>query len=169
MMTSGFLGYDASLMLDVVVSALVLIIPVQLYSLFLVKFRQQFLLHRNIQLALGIVLLIAVAAFEIDTQIVHGGWQNIVNKNPEQPRLSGEALQHVRQVLWIHLIFAISTPFLWIATLVHALRRFPNPPVPGPPSPLHKTLGWLSVIDIVLTSVTGLWFYYLAFIASVAG
>lgn len=165
MMKNGFLGFDASFMLDFVVSALVLIVPVLLYSLYVIKFRRNFILHRNLQVALGIVLLVAVAAFEIDTQLVHGGWENIVNKDSEAPRLSGEKYSHAQRVLRIHLIFAISTPFLWGATLWYALRRFPNPPLPGEHSKLHKTLGWLSVLDIVMTSVTGLWFYYAAFVA----
>lgn len=164
-MQHGFLGYDASFMLDFVVSALVLIVPVLLYSIWAVKFGRKYVLHRNLQVGLGLVLLVAVAAFEIDTQIVHGGWRHIVNKDAEHPRLAGTALEHVERVLSIHLIFAISTPFLWAATLVLAWRRFPSPPVPGPHSRLHKFLGWLSVIDIVLTSLTGLWFYYVAFIA----
>lgn len=165
MMKNGFLGYNASFMLDFVVSALVLIVPVILYSLYVVKVQKNFALHRNLQVALGLILLVAVSAFEIDTQLVHGGWENIVNKDPEAPRLVGDQFTHVQSVLRIHLIFAISTPFLWAITLFYALKKFASPPVPGEHSRLHKTLGWLSVIDIVMTSITGLWFYYVAFIA----
>ena len=164
-MANGFLGYNASFMLDVVVCALVLVVPALAYSIYLVKVRRAYSLHRNIQIALGIVLLITVAAFEYDLQMVHGGWVNVVNKPGESPRLEGEALDHVRAVLRIHLIFAISTPLLWGATLWLALRRFQSPPRPSAHSRLHKTLGWLSTADIALTSVTGLAFYYLAFIA----
>ena len=62
-------------------------------------------------------------------------------------------------------MFAISTPFFWAATIYLALKRFPSPPVPGPHSGLHKKLGWISATDITLTSITGLLFYYYAFIA----
>lgn len=165
-MNNGFLGFDASFMLDFVVSALVLIVPVLLYSLYVVKVQKKFTLHRNLQVALGATLLVAVTAFEVDTQWVHGGWENIVNKNPAEPRLSGEAFSHAQKVLWFHLIFAVSTPLLWGVTLFHALRKFPNPPLPGVHSKLHQRLGWLSVIDLVMTSTTGLWFYYTAFIAT---
>ena len=165
-MSHGFLGHDASLMLDVVVCALVLVVPVLAYSIWLVRYRQRYLLHRNLQLTLGIVLLVTVAAFEVDLQLVHGGWENVVNHDPAAPRLTGESLEAVRRVLWIHLVFAISTPVLWGATIWLALKRFPNPPVPGSHSQLHKTLGWLSTIDITLTAVTGLWFYYVAFVAA---
>lgn len=165
-MLNGFLGFDTSLMLDVVVTALVLVVPALLYSLYLVKVRHNFLWHRNLQVALGIVLLIAVGAFEIDLQIVHGGWVNIVNKAGQPPRLEGASLEFVRTLLRVHLVFAISTPFLWGATLWLALKRFPSPPVPGPHSRIHKPLAWAATLDLVLTSVTGLTFYYFAFVAT---
>jgi hypothetical protein len=162
---NGFLGYNASLMLDFVVSALVLIVPVLVYSLYAVKVRGAYLVHRNIQLGLAITLFVAVGAFEVDLQLVHGGWENVVNKPDTPPRLVGSDLEFVRKLLWIHLVFAISTPVLWAVTIVLALRRFPSPPAPSPHSGLHKKLGWLSAIDITLTSVTGLIFYYFAFVA----
>lgn len=165
MLTHGFLGYDASFMLDFVVTALAAIVPILLYSLYAVKVQRRYLLHRNLQIILGITLLVAVTAFEVDMQFIHGGWRNIVNKNPESPRLTGAEFEHVSRVLRVHLIFAITTPLLWGTTLILALREFARTPVPGKHSQLHKTLGWLSVIDIVGTSVTGLWFYYVAFVA----
>lgn len=162
-MSDGFLGYRTSFMLDFVVCALVLIVPVLAWSVYTVRVRRRYLLHRNVQLLLGIVLLAAVAAFEIDLQWVQGGWKNVVAKRASP--LSAEEFQFVRRVLWVHLVFAISTPFLWIATTVLALRRMPSPPAPSPHSHLHKRLGWLSVADLILTAGTGLLFYYFAFVA----
>ena len=161
-MSDGFLGFRTSLMLDVVVCALVLVVPAIIYSLYLVKVKQRFSAHRNMQLGLAAVLLVAVGAFEVDMQLVQGGWQKVVAKR-EVP-LDAEQLAAVRQVLWIHLVFAISSPLLWAVTIVLALKRMPKPPVPGPHSALHKKLGWASTLDLVLTSVTGLWFYYVAFV-----
>ena len=163
-MANGFLGHNASFMLDVVVCAVVLVVPVLLVSLYLVKVRRNYRWHRNLQVFLGVTLLFAVAAFEVDMQIVHGGWENIVNKPGERP-LSSEMMSLVRMVLRIHLIFAISTPVLWATTLTLALKRFPSPPAPAAHSRLHKTLGWMSTVDLVLTSFTGLMFYYMAFVA----
>lgn len=162
-MKDGFLGYRTSFMLDFVVVALVLIVPILCYSLYAVKVRRQYTLHRNLQLLLGIVVLVAVGLFEIDLQLVQKGWLNVVAKRESQ--LTMEQLGFVRTVLRVHLIFAISTPLLWATTIILALRRIPCPPQPCPHSKLHKTLGWISTIDIVLTSVTGLIFYYFAFVA----
>ena len=161
-MSHGFLGYSSTFMLDFVVTALILIVPVLLTSLYLVKVRRNFVAHRNLQLALAGVLLVAVAAFEVDIR-AHGGWRKIVGTRT--PALSTEQLETVKQTLHVHLVFAISTPLLWATTIALALKRMPKPPAPCEHSRLHKTLGWLSVIDLVLTSTTGLLFYYRAFIA----
>lgn len=161
-MDDGFLGFNASFMLDFVVCALALIVPALLFSIYLVKFKRRYLWHRNLQIGLGAVLLATVTAFEVDLQLIHGGWENIV-AHRDRP-LSEPDLQFVRRLLWLHLVFAVSTPLLWIVTIALALRRFPSPPAPSRHSPLHKKLGWLSAADIALTSATGLLWYYFAFV-----
>lgn len=166
MLSNGFLGYPTTFMLDFVVCALALIVPVLLWSLWLVKFRRRYLAHKRLQIALGIILLLAVTAFEVDVQMVHGGWENIVAKQQLSPEALTKKINAVRPWLLVHLVFAVTTPLLWIVTITLALRRFNNPPAPGTHSRLHKTLGWASTIDITLTSVTGLLFYYVAFMKS---
>lgn len=164
-MTNGFLGYDTTFMLDFVVCALILLVPMLGYGIWLAKSRRHYGKHKAVQLLVGGILLVAVLAFEIDVQFLHGGWENIVNKPGRPPRLTGDALESVRHVLWIHLIFAVSTPFLWTATIALALKHYGSPPVPNAHSLWHVRLGWLSAIDLTATSLTGLWFYYAAFIA----
>ena len=110
---------------------------------------------------LAVTLLAAVCAFEIDLHWVQGGWENVVKKGPA---VSSDQMSFIHNVLRFHLIFAASTPFLWAITIAFALRRFPNPPHPGPHSRLHSLLGWASTLDLVMTSVTGLVFYYVAFV-----
>lgn len=160
-MKDGFLGYHASFMLDAVVVALILVVPALLFSLYSVKVKRQYTLHRNLQITLALLLLAAVTAFEVDLHLIQGGWKNVVRKGPE---LSQAQFNHIQNVLRFHLIFAASTPFLWLITIVLALRSMPNPPMPCAHSNLHKKLGWASTIDLVMTSVTGLFFYYTAFI-----
>jgi putative membrane protein len=160
----GFLGFDTSFMLDAVMVALLLIVPVLLWSVRLAR-RGRYQLHKQVQLALSGVLLVAVGAFEVDLQLLHGGWENVVNKIPESPRRTAQELETVRRVLWLHLLFAVTTPILWGITIVLALRRMPAPPGPCSHSRLHRNLGWASTIDLILTSATGFVFYYVAFVA----
>lgn len=162
-MADGFLGFKTSFMLDLVVCALVAVVPVLLYSIYIVKYKHQYKLHKTLQIILAVVLLFTVLAFEVDLHLVQGGWENIVEKR-EVP-LTTEEFSFVHSLLWIHLVFAGSTPFLWGFTIAYAIKRFPAPPLPGDHSPLHKKLAWVSTIDLTLTSVTGLIFYYFAFVA----
>lgn len=160
-MANGFLGYRTSLMLDAVVCALVAVVPAIVFSLYLVKVRKNFVAHRNVQLVLAVVLLVAVGAFEIDMRL-QGGWRAIVAKR-DVP-LTAAQLSEVTVILWTHLCFAITSPVLWFITIVLALKRMPKPPAPCAHSRWHKKLGWAATIDLTLTSVTGLWFYYAAFV-----
>lgn len=159
-MGTGFLGYPSTVMLDIVVCALALVVPVLLYSIYLVKFRRNYLWHRNIQTALGVALLVTVGLFEIDMRL-HGGWQAILKNRSVQ--LSADQLNWVSQILMVHLVFAVSAVALWAVTIAHGWKRIPRPPQPSPASLLHKRLGWSSTISLTLTSVTGLIFYYYAF------
>lgn len=161
-MTDGFLGYKTSLMLDFVVCALAIVVPAIIYSLYLVKVAKRYTAHRNVQLVLAAILLIAVGAFEIDMQLIQGGWKNVVAKR--DVLLTAEQIGAVQKVLWIHLVFAVTSPILWAVTITLALKRMPKPPAPCPHSNLHKKLGWVSTIDLALTAITGVWFYYVAFV-----
>ena len=158
-MSTGFLGYDTTLMLDMVATALFFIAPLLIYSVVAVRYRRQFARHRKLQITLGALLLATVSAFEIDVQLVHGGWENIVGD-----RRTPDELEVIRRVLWVHLLFAVSTPVLWVTTLVAAIRGFGSPPHPGAHSKTHRILGWIAAVDLLLTSVTGMLFYYMAFV-----
>jgi len=164
-MQDGFLGYNTTFMLDFVVVSLLLIVPILVYSLWMVKRQRAYSLHRRLQVVLGAILLVAVGAFEIDLQVVHGGWENVVAKSYSDDALLAVRIQQSQPWLWLHLIFAVTTPIFWIITMVLALRRFSNPPHPDSHSALHKKLGWISAVDITMTAVTGLVFYYVAFIS----
>lgn len=160
-MTDGFLGYKASLMLDVVVCALVVVVPTLLFSLYQVKIRRNYRLHKALQITLGVVLLVAVGLFEVDLRS-QGGIAAILAKRTRP--LSGDELAFFNRLLYVHLFFSVSTVFLWATTLTLALRRIPSPPAPCAHSHLHKRLGWLSAADITMTAVTGLAVYYFGFI-----
>jgi putative membrane protein len=154
----GFLGTRASLMLDVVVLAMFAVLPVLGVSIWLVKFRRRYALHKAIQLTLGTVLLLTVAAFEIDMRFFTD-WRERAAASP----LHADTLLYC---LAVHLMFSVSTVLLWVAVIVAAVRRFPNPPQPSAHSRRHIFWARLAAADMVLTSVTGWIFYWLAFVAS---
>jgi putative membrane protein len=152
----GFLGTRASLMLDVVFLAMFAVVPVMGWSIYLVKYRRRFLLHKRIQLALALVLLATVVLFEGDMRI--NGWI-------ERAKASPYFETWVQRSLSVHLVFAVSTALLWIFVTVRALRRFPCPPTPNDHSRSHIFWGKLAAIDMLCTAITGWAFYWLAFVS----
>jgi len=164
MFPDGFLGYRTSFMLDFVVCALVVIVPVLITSIAMVRFGRRYQQHRFLQTLLCAVLFVAVGAFEVDLQIVHGGWENVVAKSHTDEASLAAKITEARPWLWLHLVFAVTTPIVWLITIVLAWRRFPSPPQPAAHSRVHVRLGWLSTLDVTLTAITGLIFYYVAFI-----
>src|SRR5262245_46630274 len=111
-MYDGFLGTRASLMLDVVFLAMFAVIPVMGWSIYQVKFRQRYQLHKRVQLILAAILLVTIALFEMDVR----NWQ-------ERAAPGGKVSATVMTALSIHLCFAISTVVLWTFVIVQALRK----------------------------------------------
>jgi len=157
----GFLGTRGSIMLDVVFLAMFTVVPALLFSAYLAKVKRRFTAHKTIQLALGIVLLLAVAAFEVDMQLITD-WR--LRARPS-PYFRVDAWNTVLTSLVVHLTFAVPTLFLWVLVIVQALRKFPNPPRPNAYSPSHKKVAWAATLGMVGTALTGWVFYWLAFVA----
>jgi len=153
----GFLGTRASFMLDLVSLAMFVVVPVLAWSVYLVKSKQNYVLHKRVQVTLGSVLLVAVTLFEIDIRM--HGWSKRAAASPHA------ASGTVQYVLWVHLFFAVSTALLWIVVIYRALKNMPSPPSPCAHSKWHKRWGWIAAIDMVCTSITGWTFYWLAFAA----
>ena len=163
-MIHGFLPFSrATIMFDVVAVALVAFLPALAFSIWQVK-KGRYLLHKRLQLILGIILLITVVLFEVDVQasklFVEGGWRSLTTESPYHGA-------PIDRLLRVHLVFATITAILWIVTIVQALMNFPSPPLPIQNySRNHKLLGWSATIGMVLTCVTGWTFYYMAFVAT---
>jgi putative membrane protein len=159
---SGFLGTRGSLMLDIVVVAMAVILPVLAYSIYLVRVRRRYSLHKRIQLVLALLLLVTVLLFEADMRI--NGWRD---RAEPSPYYSGEGgISPVFAALYVHLVFATTSAVLWTAVTIRAWRNFEKPARPGRHSRSHRRWGWIAALDMVATSVTGWIFYWLAFVAT---
>ena len=157
----GFLGTRASFMLDFVALAMIALLPVLGWSIYQVKYRRRYVLHKRVQLVLGVVLLITVGLFEADMRI--NGWRQRAAASAYSTH--EESVGWIEISLGVHLFFAVTTALLWIAVMARALRNFSNPPMPGPHSGWHVRFARLAAYDMVCTAVTGWIFYWLAFVA----
>jgi uncharacterized membrane protein YozB (DUF420 family) len=153
----GFLGTRASFMLDVLVLAMGVVVLVLGWSIYEVKYRHRYQLHKWAQVGLGVVLLVAVIVFEVDVRL--NGWQDRA-----AGEIGGHASRLVMTSLAIHLVFAIAATILWPLVIIRALLNFPSPPHPGPHSRFHVRWARIAAIDMFITAVTGWTFYYLAFV-----
>src|SRR5690349_1711982 len=108
-MGKGFLGTPASLMLDVVVCSLVIVVPVLLWSIWLVKWRRNYLAHKRVQILLFTAIFTVVVLFEADMRLSGGFW-----KMAKDSPYAQTAFLH--WLLGVHLFFSISNVLLWIVT-----------------------------------------------------
>ncbi len=154
---NGFLGTRASIMLDVVFLAMFLLLPLLAWSIWQVRYRRRYTLHKFTNLSIAAILLVAVLTFEIDMQFI-SGWRERASASPYWPA-------GVMASLYVHLVFSISTTLLWIYVVAGALRNIPVPPGPSPYSRRHMFWARLAAIDLALTAITGWIFYCLAFVA----
>ncbi|MDG2012266.1 MAG: DUF420 domain-containing protein [Pirellulaceae bacterium] len=152
----GFLPTRGTFMLDFVFIAMFLIVLILGVSIFLVRKKRLFRLHKRIQLLTAAILLAAIIAFEIDVRFFTQ-WQELAKPS----RFYEQGWVH--WALGVHLVFAIPTPFIWIYTIVMALKNFATDPQPNNYSPKHKFWGWVSTVFMVLTAATGWVFYLMAF------
>lgn len=153
----GFLPFSrATLMLDLVSVAMLFVLPLMTWNIWLVRVRKNYRLHKKVFVVLGIVLASLVLIFEIDMRVT--GWRDRAEPSPYYSTW-------LFPVLYVHLFFAINTLFLWVVTILKAVRGFSDPPKPGSYSPKHKLVARYAAGFMYITACTGWTFYYLAFVA----
>lgn len=154
---SGFLPSSrGSFILDFIVVAMAAVLPILLYSIWIAKIKKDLKFHRSIQMTLGIILGVAIIAFELDMRI--NGWRHLAEPSPYYDTL-------VFPSLIIHLCFAIPTLFIWSYTIYAALRHRIELGV-NKARIQHRKLGLASAYLMLGTTVTGWIFYYFAFLAT---
>ncbi len=158
----GFLGTRGSLMLDVVFLAMFAVVPLMCASIYLVKYRRKYDLHKLLQVVLGSVLLIAVIAFEVDMQFLTE-WEKRAEPSPCFETANKWSCSAGISLI-IHLTFAVPTTLLWVFVIVQGLRHFPSPINPNIYSLKHVFWARLAAIGMLLTAVSGWTFYALAFV-----
>ena len=159
---SGFLPGRASLMLDVIVVAMFFVLLALGYSIYSVKYRQQYQRHKLIQISLASMLLTVLLLFEIDVHFIDK-WMVRADPSPYFDAATRSGL--VVYALAIHLVFATTTFALWLTVILRASRHFPRPPGPNEHSRFHRRWGTAAALDMVMTTLTGWLFYWLAFVA----
>ena len=113
-------------------------------------------------MTLAATLLAVLLLFEIDVHFIDK-WMVRADASPYFDAESRSGL--VVYALAVHLVFAITTFGVWSMVILRALWSFPRPPAPNEHSRFHRRWGTVAALDLVMTTVTGWIFYWLAFVA----
>lgn len=144
----------AGLMLDIVVVAMIAVIPLMAWTIYLVRIQRNYTLHRKVNLAIAVTLLITVVLFEIDMRVY--GWRHLAEASALYDTW-------VFPALYLHLIFAITTVILWVVTVVSAMRAYSSKPKPSPSRNTHRRVARFAAFGMCGTAFTGWAFYIVAF------
>ncbi len=146
----------APLILDILFLAMLAFLPLLLFSVYLVRIKKKFLIHKRLQIGLTVALMSILIAFEIEMRL--NGWRQYTDESPYNHTT-------LMPFLLSHIAIASATLVFWIVTFIHGLKKIALPPIQSPSTSIHKNLAWISVIGLTLTTLTGWIFYYMAFIA----
>ncbi|MFT7880353.1 MAG: DUF420 domain-containing protein [Sulfurimonas sp.] len=155
MFETGFLGTRAPLFMDIV-TVIVALLPFLILGAVSLARRKLYDLHATVQKTLFIVSVVVVAYFEYGVRSV-GGFDAFMK---ESSTPEGYAFW----VLIFHIAIAVITLGVWILTLLRAKRYRRVNALPGMYTLSHKKAGIRTFIGILMTSVTGIWVYYILFV-----
>ena len=158
MFPPGFLGTRADLLMDVVVLSFIAILPVLIWSWRLARHKQQFRLHRRVQMVLALTLLVVVVVFEYDLSKSGG-----IFELTKSSTYAGTVL--LNTTIYVHTLFAIAASLIWLALIGFSLWKFGANPEPGKFSHTHRAWGKAGMITMMLAGLTSPPLYYLGFVA----
>lgn len=151
----SFLGTRADALTEVVFLAILLILPLMGWSVWLAR-KQQFPQHRIIQTGLTLLLTVVVALFESNIQ-AQGGIYDMARES------TYVASPWFSRLFAVHLAFASTTGTVWLALVATSLWKIRNFTTPNTFRRFHRIAGWLGVVGMTGTGLTGGIFFILAF------
>ncbi|MFK7873286.1 MAG: DUF420 domain-containing protein [Oligoflexales bacterium] len=151
-MYSGIFPFSrASFIFDFIIIAIISIIPLMIFSIHQARMGRHDR-HASLQKLVSFLLFGAVLLFEVDMRI--WGWRHLAQPSPFYETWLFPAL-------YCHMSCSIATIVLWSLTLWRVRKKDPRV---FPES--HRRIAKSSFYGLCLTTITGLLFYWLAFVAS---
>ncbi len=148
MFPRGFLGTRADLLMDVVMVALVAVVPIVLYNWHLAR-AGRYPRHEALQVALAALLAVVVGLFEYNLRLQGG-----IFAATAASRYAGTTT--LNRWIYVHTFFAITTLLVWVALITLSLRRFPSPPAPNGFSAAHRRWGRIGMVWMLLAGLTSI-------------
>jgi putative membrane protein len=155
MFDDGFLGTGAPFFMDIV-TLLVALLPLFVYSAILLAKRKFYKMHAMVQNGIYLLSIVVIGYFEAGVRY-GGGFDTFV---------LGSGVSHIylSVVMIIHIIIATVTLFYWTLTIFKANKSFREKRLPGTASKEHLRVALKSFVGITFTAFSGIWVYLLLFV-----
>jgi putative membrane protein len=155
MFEAGFLGTKAPFFMDVV-TLIVAILPLLIYSVILLARKKYFRAHIICQNIIFAISIIVIAYFEIGVR-VGGGFNEFMTETTV-------SYTYALIVLIVHIIIATLTLINWTVTIIKGNYNYNKGTLPGRFSSAHKLSALKTFTGIILTSFSAMWVYLLLFV-----
>ena len=155
MFPQGFFGTRADLMMDIVIVAFMIIMPILFVSWRKAR-ANNYATHSKIQIGLSIVLAIAVILFETDLKL-SGGMAELTK---DSVYFDTNTLNYW---MWGHTLVAIITTLLWIVLMTLSIKKFKLPPKTNAFRNVHRPLGFTTMAFMYATGLSSFPLYYYGF------
>ena len=144
---AGFFGTRAPLFMDIV-SLIVAVLPFLMLGIISLAKIEKYKLHALLQGILFAVSVVVLTFFEIGVRFV-GGFKSF---------MEGSSVGHDYAfiVLIFHIAVSVMTLIIWTTTLLMAKKQLQLNK--------HKRAGWLTFFGVVMTTLTGMWVYFILFV-----
>ena len=129
--------------------------PILAFSIYLVKSKKNYAAHKKLQIFISTILGVAILIFEVDVRL--NGWLHLAKESVYYDTF-------LWPLFYLHLTLAILTTLLWVIVFWRALKNFSVPVQPNEHSPFHKSWAPWASIGLFVTTLTGITFYYAAFL-----
>lgn len=151
----GFLGTRADFFSDVLIMALIVILPALITAIVLAV-RKRHSAHKKVMLSIFTVLVLYVIVYETNLTILRG--VNYLTMNINIPVASYMA------IIIFHIVQSALTLVLGGAVISRGRAAMAAGQTSGGFTSVHRRIAWAEVGLLVVSVVTGLIIYYLTFI-----
>lgn len=147
MFEAGFFGTRAPLFMDLV-TLIVSLLPFIVALAITFAAKKRYALHSYLQIIIFAFSVIVLTYFEYGVR-VGGGFAAFMEE-------SGVSYDYALVVLVIHIIIAVITVLLWAIAIFRAKKLLQLG--------VHRKMGLVTFAGVVLTSLSGIWVYFLMFV-----
>ena len=155
MLPAGFLATRGDVLMDIVVLAFLVILPLLIVSWWSAR-AANYKRHRRMQISLALLLAVVVTMFEVDLKLSGG-----IFALTSESIYAGTSL--LNGLIYGHMLLAIGSTLVWVPLVIISMLKFPNPPVSNAFGPVHRFWGRAGMLLMMASGLSAVPLYYVGF------